>query len=169
MSKIAESYIAIEIEKSEDKDCDDYKYLVCLDKDGIGSVELGYNGIPSEWEDFVQNQKPGYYKITYEYYMDSDWDESTYQSHSYPVIDGDVLPKIEPSFIARIIAWELYIDNVCFNFISLFQKRWCVDIEYGGVGISTTRSYLPKALFQRFIYIDPEWGKGWTKLCLRRK
>ena len=101
--------------KSEDKDCDDYKYLVCLDKDGIGSVELGYNGIPSEWEDFVQNQKPGYYKITYEYYMDSDWDESTYQSHSYPVIDGDVLPKIEPSFIARIIAWELYIDNVCFN------------------------------------------------------
>lgn len=159
------SYVYVE---THDQDEDGpYKHLIAL-KDDIFSFEQ-QNGTPDEWQETINKLPDGYYQIECEYDMEQDFCDGYATSEPYPVL-SDYIPIFYPSLIARICYWQNVLEDLFDKILALFDKHWSIDYYFGeGGGVGSSGMYLPKALWRRFVNPKCPWGKGWTRLCLRRR
>jgi hypothetical protein len=107
----------------------------------------------------------GYYLVEYSIFNDGGYDEPD----NWVV---DRIDKMTPApFLGRLA--EFRADAISFirEAKMYFKPVWCVDFDYGGLGISSEDTYLPIALYQlllsKFNFIDPGWGKTYKKTMLR--
>lgn len=134
------------------------------------AYELDNVGLESEWlEGLDMKQYPtGFYEVEYEWDTESEYVDG-YIAYTYSIIVGIV--SMRKSFKARLVWWKkMNIEPAIDMFFSLFQRRWGIDIEYGGIGHGSSGYWLPQVLWRRATLGHRElpWGPDYTTAYIRR-
>jgi hypothetical protein len=141
---------------------EDLQIIVFEDEDSsLLKFEMCNCDLPYEWKEELNLYPSGYYKLEYDYCMDSESVDG-YKCYEYAVLSTIV--SVKPSFIARLIELKLKSNLVYYMLLGLFTKCWKIDYYYGSAGLTSKALYLPQALWLRFIayrWHDAGWGMGY--------
>ncbi len=131
--------------------------------------ELEYAGLNDEWWGDYPKPTTGFYELEYEWDTEDERYDTGHVAYTYAVVVGII--SMKKSLKARLLwQWNLVIIPKVDLLCSVFQRRWGVDFNYGGAGISSREMYLIPAIWRRFVshrYFLPSWGPGY-KATLRR-
>lgn len=141
-----------------------------LTEEDFLDYESNTAGFDDEVLSFFDGMKSGYYRVKFETSTDQEFCDGYPVSPEYLVFSHFTEATPSP-VLGRLIEFYAFRWRPSWNFMTdLIRPVWAVDIEYGGVGITTQRCWLLKAVFIRFVYAKPwaVWGPGWTRLELKR-
>lgn len=122
------------------------------------AYELHEVGLPEDWQEELNKFQPGHYRITYESDTEHEYCDG-YIAYSYEVIVGMFELQKSPKafFVDLYYQFHFYKSE----FLSLFQKCWCVEEDDTCIGHGVYKMYLWEAIWLRCTW--------WTSLNEHRR
>lgn len=153
------SYVWIE-------ECEDEPRDIIPILDDFLAYEIREMGSDREGFEDAQKVSGGFYRVEYDWHMDQEYMDGFPCGPKYMVFDCII--SLHP--VPWLGRWLWFRHQTLEHWLDVltapFRKCWQVDFEYGNAGTSTSLTWLPSAIYYRWLL--PESQAGWGPGSVRR-